>query len=162
MNTHQETIEHARADFLRSKERLSSALSTTPDDRINWSPSPTARTPIQQVAHAAQVLEGMQIMLNGGTFPIETSAEADKVFLEQEKPFTTRESVLHLLEQNSATYLQWLDSLTPEALTATVTLPFGFGTAPMTAALSFASQHTNWHTAQINYIQTIYGDRVWH
>ena len=53
MNTQQEIIEHAKTDFLQAKERLCQALAATPDDRLNWAPSATARTPIQQTAHAA-------------------------------------------------------------------------------------------------------------
>ena len=42
-----EVIEEAKAEYLQAKERLIKALATTPDDRINWSPSPTSRTPIR-------------------------------------------------------------------------------------------------------------------
>ena len=162
MNSHQAIIERARADFLRAKELLCRAFSTTPDERINWSPSATARTPLQQVAHTAWALGSIHEILNGRTFQANSTAEADTSFREWERQFTTREAVLQLLERNSAQYVGWLDALTPEALTATVELPFGSGFAPLTAALAFAPNHTQWHAAQINYMQTIYGDLDWH
>jgi len=162
MSTHQETVERAKADLLQAKEQLSRALSTTPDERINWSPCATARTPVQQVAHAANAIKSIHEMLCGRTFQAKTTAEADKSFREWEQQFTTREPVIQLLEENSAAYVQWLDALAPEDLTGTVEAPFGLGAVPMTAALAFAPGHTNFHAAQIEYIQTIYGDRVWH
>lgn len=162
MNAHQEVIEHARTNFLQSKGLLFHALSTTPDDRLNWSPSPTARTPIQQAAHAAESLKGILEVLNGRTLPFQNTTEADKSFRERERQFTAREPVLGLLEENSAEYVQWLEALTPQDLNSTVELSFGLGTKCLTEALSFAPSHLGWHAAQINYIQTTYGDRDWH
>lgn len=161
MNTQQETIERAKTDFARAKNQLLTALSSTPDDRINWSPSATARTPLQQVAHAAWAIASIHEMLNGRTFQASSTAEADKSFRAWEEQFTARESVLELLEANSAAYEQFLEALTPEALNATIELPLGSGRACLAEALTFAPNHTKWHTAQIEYIQTIYGDRIW-
>ncbi|PQV64130.1 DinB superfamily protein [Abditibacterium utsteinense] len=161
-NLHQEIIARAKSDFLQAKALLSQALASTPDERLNWAPSPTARTPIQLAAHAAGAIKSIHEMLDGRTFEANTTAEADQSFREWESQFTTREPVLTLLEENSAAYLQWLQNLTPEALDASIELPFGSGQAPLTTALTFAPSHTNSHTAQIDYIQTIYGDRVWH
>lgn len=43
----EDTISQAKAEFVRAKDQVIRALATTPDDRIHWSPAPTARTPIQ-------------------------------------------------------------------------------------------------------------------
>ena len=77
MTTMQDTLNQTKAEFLRAKERLCHTLATTPDERINWSPSPTARTPIQQVAHCAQSISGIQGMLAGKPFPYAGIAEFD-------------------------------------------------------------------------------------
>lgn len=77
-----------------------------------------------------------------------------------EKEFTTRQQVLSLLEQTSAEYLAWLDTPTPEHLASTVHLPFG--PMPMAAGITLPAQHLSGHVAQMDYIQTIYGDRDWH
>src|SRR5207253_4309919 len=61
----EDVISQAKADFLRAKQLISRALATTPDDRINWSPSPSARTPIQQVAHAARAVNSINGFLDG-------------------------------------------------------------------------------------------------
>lgn len=158
----QDTINQAKGEFLRAKEQMAQALATTPDDRINWTPSPTARTPIQQVAHAAFVVKGLHGVLDGKPLPAGSTDEADRGLREWEQPFSTREQVLDLLEQNSANYVAWLDALTPERLASSFEMPFGFGPAPMSVGLTLIPGHTLWHAAQINYIQTIYGDRDWH
>jgi len=153
-------IPEAKAEFTRAKERIARALSTTPDDKINWSPGPCARTPLQQVAHGAMAICGIQGMLVGKPFPYADIVEADAAWRAAEKEFTTREQVLGLLEQSSAEYLAWLDTLTAEQLASTLQLPFG--SFPMAAAITFAADHLRNHAAQIDYIQTVYGDQSWH
>jgi hypothetical protein len=157
-----EAIERAKAEFLGAKGRLMHALATTPDERLNWSPSPTARTPIQQVAHAAIAIKNLNDTLDGRTFPVPVGNVADAGFRQEERAFTTREEVIDLLEGHSAAYVAWLDGLTPDRLDSMVTLPFGPGQLPMRECLAFPPMHTVVHAGQIQYIQTIYGDRDWH
>ena len=157
-----ETIEKAKQTFLQEKERLVLGLSTTPDERLNWSPSETARTPIQIVAHAAYVIGSLNRTLDGDTFSIPTTAEADRSFREFERDFTTRDQALELLEQNSAAYVAWLDQLSEARLSDDVNLPFSAAEVLMAEVLDLAAQHTRWHAAQLDYVQTIYGDHEWH
>jgi hypothetical protein len=156
----EDTISQAKAEFVRAKERVIRLLAITPEDRINWSPSPTSRTPIQLVAHAALGISFVGAILDGRAPQFSSIAGLDGEFREQEKPFTTREQVLALLEANSTAHLAWLDALTPEKLASTVTTPFG--AIPMQAAIGLQSDHIRNHVAQMEYIQTIYGDHDWH
>jgi len=155
-----DTITQTKAEFTRAKDRLVRALETTPDDRINWSPSPTARTPLEVAAHAAVSISGIRSMLQGKPMPFSGTAEMDSAFREKEKTLTSRTEVLALIEENSNKFLAWLDSLTPEQVAADIETPFG--AFPMANAITFPADHTRGHVAQIEYIQTIYGDREWH
>ncbi len=155
-----ETVEAAKAEFVRAKDRISKALESTPDDKINWSPSPTARTPIHQVAHAAMSIQGMQGWLDGQPFPFKDMAELDAFSRAEEAKYTTREQVTALLDEHSNAYIVWLDNLTPEKIGST--LDTAFGSFPMTHAITFVADHLRAHASQIDYIQTIYGDRDWH
>lgn len=155
-----DTIEAAKAEFLRAKSRVATGLKTTPDDKINWSPSPTARTAVQQVAHVAISIKGMMDWLKGVPFPYADFAEMDTAARAMEKEYTSRDQVLQLLDENSDAYLGWLDSLTPEFLATTLETPFG--SFPMSNAITFPADHTRGHAAQLEYIQTIYGDLGWH
>lgn len=156
----EDIISEAKAEFTRAKERIARALATTPDDKINWSPSPTARTPVHLVAHSATGIAFIQSLLVGKPLPHASTAEMDAAFRSAEKEFTTREQALSVLEKNSAEYLAWLDTLTPEQVASTIQLPFG--PFAMAAAVTFAADHLRNHAAQIEYIQTILGDRDWH
>lgn len=156
----EDIISQAKAEFVRAKDRIAHALATTPEGKINWSPSPTARTPVQLVAHGAMAIAGIQGMLVGKPFPYANPAEMDAALRLAEKEFTTREQALELLERNSAEYVTWLDSVTPEQIASTVQSPFG--PFAMAVAITFAADHLRGHTAQIDYIQTICGDLDWH
>ena len=162
MTTMQDTIGQVKADFLRARADMERALAETPDDRINWSPSLTSRTPLAIAAHMAFTVKSINEMMDGTPYPAETTAIADKEFLDWERHFTTREKVLALLDANSSAYIAWLDALTPEQFESTVRAPFNLGSVPVSVAIAFPAGQLRWHTAQIHYIQTIYGDRDWH
>ena len=152
--------QQAEAEFLRAKDRLARCLATTPDDRINWSPSPTCRTPIELVAHIATGIPWFTEILEGQPFPFKSIAEGDEAFRKSEKEFKTRDSVIGLLEQNSSQYVAWMRALSPEQLASTVTTPFG--PIPMAVGITVMADQVRNHAAQLDYIQTIYGDHDWY
>jgi len=156
----EETINQAKGELNRAKDRLAKDLTTTPDDKLNWSPSSTARTPIQLVAHSAMSISGMQSWFSGTPFKWASIEEADKEWREMEKAYTTRKEVADLLEENTANYCKWLDSLTAEKLASDFTTPFGI--FPMAMAITFVADHLRNHAGQLEYVQTIYGDLDWH
>lgn len=155
-------IEAAKESFLQAKGRMERALASTPDDKLTWSPSPSSRNTLAIVAHSASALHSITEMLDGRPFGTPTTAEADKDFREWENQFTTREAVAELFEKNSHKYLTFIDNLSEDRYGELVTLPFGLGQAPFFACASAAANHTNDHCAQIDYLQTIYGDQDWH
>lgn len=152
--------EHAKSELRRTNARMKQLLESTPDNKLTWKPSPSSRSPIEIVGHAASSIKGIQSMLEGNPFPFASTAELDAFCLEQEKTFTSREQVLELLEANTAAFEAWLDSLTPEQLAAKVHGPFGEQEVAVGAI--FPAMHAIGHCGQLEYIQTIYGDRDWH
>lgn len=162
MPSPQETINQARDAYLQSQAQLRAALNNIPEDRLNWSPSASARTPIQLAAHSAQSVQFIREQMSGTPFRYKTTAEADAFFREWEQQFESREQVLALLDEASYQYLAFLDELTPEHLEMSRVLPFGLGVMPVMGWLTAAPMHTRHHAAQIEYIQTIYEDRDWH
>ncbi len=142
-------------------ERLLRDLAKTSDDRLNWSPTPTARTPLQLVAHCAFSLGFIHAMLNGTPYPAKTTAEADAEFLEMEREVTTREQALSLWESRFHQYVSFLRSLQPDQMDTLVILPFEMGALPMHFMAGMGAIHTREHIAQLEYLQTIYGDREW-
>jgi hypothetical protein len=156
----EDVISAAKAEFTRANQRVAKCLATTPDDKLNWSPAPTSRTIVQQVAHVAMAVDGIQGMLVGKPFEFASIADMDASIRAAEKEFTSREQVQALLDEKSAAYLAWLDTLTPEQIASTVHLPFG--AMPMAVAITIMADHYRGHAYQIDYIQTMYGDMDWH
>jgi len=155
------TISEAKQFFQMSVDRIRRILEKTPDDRLLWSPAPTARTPLALVAHSANSIRHVHNMLMGNRYATPTMAEADVEFLAMEQGLTTREDVLALLEKNSSALLEWFDQLSEDRLGDMVPLPFGMGDAPLGFMMIMPAWHTNDHAAQLDFLQTCYGDRVW-
>lgn len=157
-----QAVETAKGQMQFAKQRLEKALSNVPDDRLNWSPSPTARSPLQVAAHAAYAVTNIQSQMSGTPYHYPKTGEADDHFREMEQGFTSREQVTEYLNECCDGYVAWLDALTPDRWAGEWQLPFGLGTMPVSMALDIPAMHMEGHTAQIEYIQTIYGDRDWH
>jgi len=157
-----EYVEEQKQAFLRAKNRLTYLLEVTPNDRINWSPSATSRSPIALIVHSASALEGIQGMLMGKPFPSDSLEDFDKEMRASELGFKTRESAVELLEKNSKAYCDWLDTLDDDKLNELRNFPFGMGEKPVKSGLPFPAFHTQSHVSQLEYLQTIYGDLDWH
>lgn len=155
------TIQESKQVFQMSVDRIRRILEKTPDDRLLWSPAPTARTPLAQVVHAATSISNIHNMLMGTRFATPTREEADAEFLAIEQAVTSREHALDLLDRNSSALIDWLDQLSVDRLSDMVPLPFDLGEAPLEFMLMMPAWHTNDHAAQMDYIQTCYGDRSW-
>lgn len=143
------------------KGLLLRALEKTPDDRLAWSPSSTSRTPLQLVAHSAYSLGFIRDMLSGNPYPAPTTNEADAGFLEMDTGVETREAAIALLEEKAELLANYLTELGEEDMDRQVKLPFDLGFAPMHYILGVGAMHTRSHLAQLEYVQTIYGDRTW-
>jgi len=154
-------VEAAKADFLRAKHRVAVALAAVPDDKLNWSPAPTARTPIHVVAHISQCTIDFVAMLEGKfEGDSDDTVQVEARFRELEKPYTTREGVIDFFDRSCDTYLALLDTLTPAQVAGDVEV--AFGTYPMATAITFMTNHLRVHGSQLDYIQTCYGDLLWH
>ena len=156
----EDIVSKTKADYVRAKDRIIQILTTTPDDKLNWAPSPTARTPIQLVAHSADAVGNILTLLQGrGSIDFTDIPKLDARLRASDREYTTKEQVLALLDTNSAAFLAFLDALTPEKLSSTM---MGAWEAPMTVAIGFPADHMRGHIAQMEYVQTIWGDHDWY
>lgn len=147
-------MEQVKILFLRSLEK-------TPDDKLAWSPSPTARTPLQLVAHSAYSLGFIQEMLAGKPYPAATMDQADREFMEMDSGVNTRQEAIDLFTEKCDAMIAYLQSLSASDLDRMVELPFKMGQAPLSYMVAIPALHTRTHLSQLEYIQTIYGDRSW-
>lgn len=155
-------IESTQAELIRTMDRMVALLRVTPDDRLNWQPTPSGRSILQIVAHSAHAIGNILSQLRGKPFEPPTSAVANEQFLVHDATFTTREQAERYLEEKCGEYVAFLGTLQPEDLGQLRPLPFNLGQAPLGFYMTMATLHTQGHIAQIEYIQTLYGDRDWH
>jgi hypothetical protein len=159
--THQETIDQAKNTMLQAKQKLVATLSDIPDAYVTYSPSESARTPLQIVVHCASAIRFIQEQMAGKPFDQPSTAAADRAFRIEETSFDSRQQALDYFDAVTNDYLIFLDSLTESDLVNSAALPFGLGMLPVKDWLGAAPGHTQGHIAQLEYIQTIYGDRDW-
>lgn len=150
-----------KADLLMARDRLITLINTTPDDKLKWSPSPTARTPIQLVGHSGGALFAFSEMAQHGfTRDGVDTASFDADLREKEASFKSRDEVIGLLNQGCDAYCAYVDSLDEQALAEKV--PFIYGPTARVKVLEMGPAHTSVHGGQLAYLQTIWGDRDWH
>jgi hypothetical protein len=140
-----------------SSDRLIKTLSAVPDDKLNWSPSATSNSALQIAAHAGLSSGFLANAIRGEKMPDFGSPEEMHEKMSQAvAQLKTREDVVKMIDGNNTAFQSSVDSLSDEACESTVTLPFG--SFPMTMVMFFPSMHMDNHAAQIDYIQTIWGD----
>jgi hypothetical protein len=156
-----QAVEEARQQFENARKTLLENFAKIPDDKVAWSPAPTARTPIEIVAHCAEALGHLTGMMRSNPFEVPSTAEADRQFRQNEEAFTSRDQARDAFEQRAQDFIGLLEGLSEEDLDHMSTLPFGMGQAPMRVMITLPAMHTRSHVPQLEYLQTCYGDRTW-
>jgi hypothetical protein len=134
-------------------------FSFVPDDKLNWSPSPTARTPMQILSHTAVIAQSLVSMLNG----IGSDASLETVLAslkKAESELTDREQAIMVLKDGVSKALEAMKALKPEQLSTIVNHPFM--NAPIATWMNLYWRHLDMHTAQIEYLQSCWGDNEFH
>jgi hypothetical protein len=145
-------LELGRAEL----ERTAKAV---PEDKLNWRPLDNGRPVLDLLGSAAQG-PGIVVGILNGTLKFGPELMQQ---LKTERDGWTREEALRQLEENTKTLIAEVESRTEEQLNELVTLPFNGGTTlPLGAALLRGYRFFMSRTAQINYIQTLYGDFEMH
>lgn len=142
-------------------ETFLKTFSFVQDDRLNWTPAATAKTPLQIAAHAACTAGNFALLYRDGKFPPVEAGKFMEYMKQAESVVTTREQAVELLKKNTADLVAALDTMTPEKIALTVDTPFGFA-APMSMFMMVPGVHARNHAAQIDYLQTCWGDQDVH
>ncbi|BDI33162.1 hypothetical protein CCAX7_52130 [Capsulimonas corticalis] len=156
-----EALDGAKSVTLSSRDLLLATFSFIPDEKLNWSPSPTARTPIQIAAHCAAANAAFATLFQGKPWPLSLNpAEAFEQMRVVPAGINSRESVVKLLEDTVADVIASLEIAGPEALDTNLTT--AFGEMPFRFWMTIPADHMSGHTRQIDYLQTIWGDLIDH
>ena len=143
-------IESGGAQLVRTVE-------ATPDDKMEWQPMDNGRTALDLLGDAAQTAAMTQKMVaTRGEFK-PSREEFGK--LKAERAGWTRAEALQQLQDSTAQLLETLREASEEDLAEPLHLSIGGGmTMPLGGWAMMAYRTFVSRMAQINYIQTLYGD----
>lgn len=130
--------------------RLHDTFSHIPEDKLHFKPTENAKSPLHIAAHTGLTNRFFANVLSTGELPDPSLlANLRQIGLEQEAPYVSRQQVLELLESSHKEMKEAYDNVSIPALEGNPRLQF-FATLP--------AYHTVNHAAQLDYIQTLWGD----
>lgn len=134
-------------------------FSHVPDDKLNWTPVPTAKSALRIGAHTALYASRFARMIRDRKLPApENLTEWLAQRNAEEIAVTSREEVERIFREGTTEVLEALDALTPEEIE--ISLDSGQGwTMPMKQLMILPGWHATLHTGQIDYLQTCWDDQ---
>lgn len=149
-----------------SKDRAVSCMefflrnfSHVPEDKLEWTPTPTAKSALRIAAHTALYPARFAHMIRERKLPTpdnlaEWLAERDA----EERAVRSREEVERHFREGTQELLQALDAVTPEDLETSLDSGQGWS-MPMKQVVGLAAFHATLHAGQIDYLQTCWDDQ---
>ena len=152
-------VASCKESAVRGMEEFLKDLSFVPDDKLTWTPTPTAKSAIRIAAHTALYAGRFARMIKDGKLPgSDNLAERMAQRNAEEAAITNRTEVESIFRKGTDEVIAALDSLTPEAIGATLESGFGWS-MPMTLLMNMPGLHAMSHAGQIDYLQTCWGDQ---
>lgn len=148
------TISQQRA--VHAMEHFLIVLSFVPEDKLTWSPSPTAKNAIQIAAHTAVTAGNFAKMLNERQLPQNVEEHLARTNA-AEAALTTIADIEAAFRKNTDDVVAALATLTPEEVDMRLDSGQGWD-APMTWLMNLPAMHATGHTYQLDYLQTCWGD----
>ena len=156
-----ETVADCQARAKSAAERLAKVLSFVPDDKLQWSPSPTARTSLAVVAHCCMANRMFAKIFRGEPVsPMPTLEEIRTLSQKFEATVRDRAEAVRQLEASCDEVVAALATMTAERFATSPTSPRG--SLPMAVWMNLPGMHMGDHASQIDYLQTVWGDVVDH
>jgi len=152
-------IESAKKSALDNMEIFLRNFAKVPDDKLQWSPVPGAKTPMRIAAHTALYASRFAAMIRSRKLPQPENLEAWLAQREAEElALTDRQEMERVFRSGTAEAIAALDLLAPEEVASTLDSGQGF-TMSMQFLMGLPGWHATLHTGQIDYLQTCWGDQ---
>lgn len=153
------SIESSKASAIQGMEMFLRNFSHVPDDKLQWTPTPTAKSAIRIAAHTALYAARFAAMIRDRRLPApdnltEWLAQRNA----EEEAVTSREDIERLFRQGTAEVLSALDSLSPEEVEMTLDSGQGWS-MPMKFLMDLPGWHATLHIGQIDFLQTCWDDQ---
>lgn len=159
--SHTEMVGHAAGFAESGKGRFLKTFDAVSDDKYGYSPAEGANTPIQIGAHIAVANHGFAGMIEEGDD--DQMPEMDvvlKMMAIEEAKIDTAEKVVAAVEESHARLMTAINGLSAERFGATIPSPFG--DMAIAELIFYPGTHYHSHAAQVDYVQTCYGDHGFH
>jgi hypothetical protein len=163
MNTATESsssVDQAKLNTEMCMGRLLKTLSFVPDDKLDWSPAQGCKSPLRIAAHCGVSNGNFIKIMKRIPFPEMKPEEMMAMAEAAETAVTSREQAVSLVEESCKRVFETLDSRSPEEVDSLVETRFF--TAPMVFWMNLPARHMDNHAAQIDLLQTCWGDYDWH
>ena len=150
-------------DFIAiCKERTTDALdrflhdlSFVPAEKLTWRPTPTAKSALEIAVHCAGYSGRFADIISAGKFAWSVEEFRGPILAAIES-ITTLDEAETMLRKNIAKTIAALDTVKPEQVGSIIESPQG--QTPFIFFLTLPAMHLEKHGAQIDYLQTCWGD----
>lgn len=131
-------------------------LEAIPDGNESKSWGGTSRSAIQIAAECVEFINSSTNSLDKAQMEL-----TQEGFAASEERIKSKQQAIEELREANRKFVQKVESLSDEQLAETVTAPWG---TPLSRAnyAAIVPTHTFYHDGQLNYIQTLYGDKDTH
>lgn len=154
-----EIVESCKQSAVQAMEMFLRNFSHVPDDKLSWTPTPTAKSAIRIAAHTALYAKRFAQMIRAQKLPMPDDLQTWLAERNAEEiKLTSRVEMERVFREGTAEVLKALDELSPEAIDLTLDSGQGW-TMPMTFLMQLPGWHTTVHLGQIDYLQTCWDDQ---
>ena len=145
----------------RSAESVFKNARAVPEDKLEWAPSETARSVMDQVRECAMCPDWcVQVITGAGP---EWSEELADQLKAQQAEWKTIDDCERECNARLENLFQFFGTITDEQLKETKWLPYDGGRDfTVLEMMEYPRWNFDYHHGQISYIQTIYGDKAMH
>ncbi|MBM3494029.1 MAG: DinB family protein [Armatimonadetes bacterium] len=134
-----------------ARQRLLWVLGFVPDDKLTWSPAPTAHSALQIVGHVVASNAFFTAALTQGEVT-QHPGDAEAI--------GSRDEAVAQLNAGTDVLIAAIRSLPDDKMEAVMPTPFGQISTPF--ILKMAGLHTFGHASQVEYLQACWGDTDFH
>ncbi len=140
-------------------EQLTKTLQAMPEDKLSWQPLGEGRSALNQAAEIGFINGFMAQIVADQAVPEFNRDE----YMRTRNETDTLHAALALMGENTDKLVTACKGLPEEKLDDTITLPFLGGMKKALAEVMLMPYwNMTYHLGQINYIQTLYGDKEMH
>lgn len=145
------------SETLRATDSFFGAARRVPADKVDWKPLDLGRSVLDQARECAQSPTWGASVVKAGRF--EWNQEMFEAARREREQWTTLDECEAVCKKNLAVLVSFIEGLDEAEFEKTIEIPFGKN--PNWRVIDILHLHAwnaTYHTGQVNYIQTLYGD----